>query len=198
MPCSKRVFDILVSIIGLVLLGPFLGVIAILVKAEDGGSIIFKQSRIGFRGVPFIMYKFRTMSVDAGGYGSLLTVKGDESITGIGNVLRKYKIDELPQLFNVFKGDMSLVGPRPEVEKYVRLYSQEQIPVLELVPGITDVASLQYREENEILSMSDNPEKEYIEKIMPDKIRMNLGYAQKNTLWTDMEIILHTVFSIIK
>lgn len=143
------------------------------------------------------MYKFRTMVVDAEKKGNLLTVGGDPRITKSGRLLRKFKLDELPQLINVIKGEMSLVGPRPEVEKYVNLYTNEQREVLNLYPGITDPASIEYVNESELLAQSSDPEKLYVEKIMPEKIRINLEYARKASWWTDFLVIVKTLARII-
>ncbi|MDN5332052.1 MAG: hypothetical protein PWP45_1277 [Tepidanaerobacteraceae bacterium] len=191
---SKRLFDIFWSFIGLILLLPLFVIVAVLIKIEDGGPVFFRQERIGFKGKKFKIWKFRTMVVDAEKKGKQITVSNDPRITKIGRLLRKYKIDELPQLINVLKGDMSLVGPRPEVERYVRLYNDEQKQVLNFVPGITDPASLAFRNENELLSLEKDPEKFYIEEIMPIKIKMNLDYLKKANLWTDFVVIIKTIF----
>ncbi|MBC7361713.1 MAG: sugar transferase [Candidatus Aminicenantes bacterium] len=193
---SKRIFDILFSLFGLAFLLPLFFFIGLLIKLEDGRQIFFIQKRIGYQGKPFLMWKFRTMVVDAEKRGNLITVGKDPRITKIGHFLRKYKLDELPQLFNVLKGEMSLVGPRPEVEKYVKLYNIQQKQVLELVPGITDPASIKYFDENEILSQADDPEKVYVEKIMPEKIKLNLEYAKEASCWKDFLIIIKTIFKI--
>jgi len=191
---SKRLFDLFWSALGILLLSPvFLG-IALAIKLDDGGPVFFRQSRIGYNGRPFTMWKFRTMVVDAAQRGGLLTVEGDPRITRVGRWLRKTKLDELPQVWNVLKGEMSFVGPRPEVSKYVALYSEAQRRVLELVPGITDPASIRFRHENELLALSPDPERTYIEVVMPEKIRLNLEYAQKSTIWSDFFIILQTFF----
>jgi lipopolysaccharide/colanic/teichoic acid biosynthesis glycosyltransferase len=195
---EKRAFDFIFSTLGLVFLFPFFFIIALLIKIEDGGPVLFIQKRIGYRGRPFFMYKFRTMVVDADKKGNLLTVGGDPRITKSGRLLRKFKLDELPQLINVLKGEMSLVGPRPEVEKYVNLYTNEQREVLNLYPGITDPASIKYVDENEVLEKAEDPERVYIEKIMPEKIRLNLEYAKNATVITDFMVIIKTLFEIIK
>jgi len=194
---EKRVFDFICSALGLVILFPIFIIIALLIKIEDGGPILFIQKRIGYRGRPFFMYKFRTMVVDAEKKGYLLTVGGDPRITKIGTLLRRFKLDELPQLINVLKGEMSFVGPRPEVEKYVNLYTNEQREVLNLYPGITDPASIEYVKESELLAQSINPEKLYIEKIMPEKIRLNLEYARRASCWADFLVIIKTLARII-
>lgn len=191
---SKRIFDLFWSLSGLPFLIPVFLVIGLLIKIEDGGPVFFKQKRIGYKGKPFIMWKFRTMVVDAEKIGNLLTVGKDPRITRTGYYLRKFKLDELPQLFNVIKGEMSLVGPRPEVEKYVKLYSPEEYKVLDLLPGMTDPASLKYIDESEILAQSSDPEYTYINEVMPEKIRLNLEYAEKASLWTDFLVIIKTFF----
>ncbi len=191
---SKRIFDLFWTLSGLPFLIPVFLVIGLLIKIEDGGPVFFKQKRIGYKGKPFIMWKFRTMVVDAEKIGNLLTVGKDPRITRTGYYLRKFKLDELPQLFNVIKGEMSLVGPRPEVEKYVKLYSPEEYKVLDLLPGMTDPASLKYIDESEILAQSSDPEYTYINEVMPEKIRLNLEYAEKASLWTDFLVIIKTFF----
>ena len=189
---GKRAFDIFASGAGLVLLSPFLLIIAVLISVQDGGGAIFAQKRIGRDGKPFRMFKFRSMVLDAERRGLQLTVGEDQRITRIGRWLRKLKFDELPQLFNVLRGEMSLVGPRPEVPRYVELYDEQQKQVLQLLPGITDPASIAYANESEILAQSSNPEAVYINRIVPDKIRLNLEYAKAATLWSDVMIILGT------
>ena len=175
---------------------PLFVIVALLIKIEDGGPVFFVQKRIGYKGKAFYMWKFRTMVIDAEKKGGLITVGKDPRITRIGYYLRKFKLDEFPQLFNVLKGEMSLVGPRPEVEKYVMLYNSEQREVLNLIPGMTDPASIKYVNENEILAQADDPEKVYIEQVMPEKIRLNLEYAEKATCCSDFLIIIKTFFRI--
>lgn len=192
----KRIFDLFFTLIGLPFLLPFLAIIALMIKLEDGGPVFFIQRRIGYKGKPFYMWKFRTMVIDAEKNGSLITVGNDPRITRVGYFLRKYKLDEFPQLLNVLKGEMSLVGPRPEVEKYVMLYNSEQRKVLNIIPGMTDPASIKYVNENEILAQAKDPEKIYIEKVMPEKIKLNLEYAEKATCWSDFLIIIKTFFRI--
>jgi len=192
----KRIFDLFFILIGLPFLLPFLAIIALMIKLEDGGPVFFIQRRIGYKGKPFYMWKFRTMVIDAEKKGSLITVGNDPRITRVGYFLRKYKLDEFPQLLNVLKGEMSLVGPRPEVEKYVVLYNSEQRKVLDIIPGMTDPASIKYVNENEILAQANDPEKIYIDKVMPEKIKINLEYAEKATCWSDFLIIIKTFFRI--
>lgn len=196
MKWSKRLFDLFWSLLGLAVLWPLFLLIALLIKLEDGGPVFFRQERVGYKGHPFHIWKFRTMVVDAEKRGKLLTVGRDPRITRVGYWLRRFKIDELPQLINVTLGQMSLVGPRPEVPQYVALYTPEQREVLELVPGITDPASIAYRHENDLLACSPDPERTYIEEIMPEKIRLNLEYARRATIWTDLVVILQTIISL--
>ena len=194
----KRAFDLLACIPALLLLSPVLLVIAVLIKIESKGPVLYLQERIGKDLKPFLICKFRTMVTDADRKG-LLTVGGrDPRITNIGYYLRKFKMDELPQLFNVITGEMSIVGPRPEVRKYVELYSPEQRRVLSVKPGITDYASIAYVNENEILGNSTDPEKTYIEQIMPEKLELNMKYIAEKSLMTDVKIILRTLLSIVK
>lgn len=190
---AKRAFDLFWSLSGLAVLSPLFLLIALLVKLEDRGPVFFRQERVGHRGRSFRIWKFRTMVVDADRMGRPLTVGRDPRITRVGYWLRKFKLDELPQLINVVRGEMSLVGPRPEVPRYVALYTLEQRKVLELVPGITDPASIRYRNESEVLARSPDPERTYIEEVMPEKIRLNLEYARRATLWSDFVVIVRTL-----
>ena len=193
-----RFFDILLSVIGLLLFSPLLILIYIIIRCGSRGPGFYKQNRIGKGGVPFRLIKFRTMRIGSD-KGRLITVGGrDTRITKVGYYLRKYKLDELPQLWNVLKGDMSLVGPRPEVEKYVRLYTPEQLVVLNIRPGITDYASIAFSNENEILGKAENPARMYIEEIMPQKINYNLKYINNPSLKEYFKIILLTFSKIIK
>lgn len=189
----KRIFDIVVSFVGLVILSPLFLILAIAIARDSKGPVFFKQTRVGRNGVPFKIYKFRTMVEDAEARGMQLTVGDDSRITNVGTFLRKTKIDELPQLINVFKGEMSFVGPRPEVPKYVGLYTEDQRQVLMVRPGITDLASIEYRNESELLATADNPEKVYIEEVMPRKIELNKEYIRNMSLVSDMRIILKTI-----
>lgn len=194
----KRCFDITVSFIGIIfLLLPF-AVIAILIKATSEGPVFFRQTRVGKNGKEFRIYKFRTMVSDAEKKGLQITVGQDSRITGIGKVLRKTKADELPQLFNVFVGQMSFVGPRPEVPHYVEMYNDYQKNVLRLRPGITELASIVYRDENGLLAESEDPEKTYIEEIMPKKIELNMKYFQKMNVFYDIYLIFKTFAAILK
>lgn len=193
-----RFFDILFSGIGLIILSPLFLVLYILIRLESKGGGFYSQQRIGKDGVPFNLYKFRSMRKDADKKG-LITVGGhDPRITKIGYFIRKYKLDELPQLFNVLKGDMSLVGPRPEVEKYTKLYTPEQRKVLSVVPGITDWASIEYVDENVILGKAEDPDKAYIEQVMPDKIKYNMKYINNRSVGEYFKIIFTTFYRIIR
>lgn len=190
----KRFFDIVVSTFGIIITSPILLVVSILIKLTSKGPVFYKQERIGKHGVPFFILKFRTMVVNADTQGLKITVGGDKRITGIGKALRKSKLDELPQLFNVFAGQMSLVGPRPEVAEYVAMYTEEQRKVLSVKPGITDYASVCFRNENEILARAEDPQKEYIEHIMPLKLRYNAKYIEEMGVLTDLKIIFLTAY----
>ncbi|MCI6160628.1 MAG: sugar transferase [Prevotellaceae bacterium] len=193
-----RFFDILFSALGILILSPVFVLVYILVWGSSKGSGFFSQKRVGKDGVLFELYKFRTMKTDSE-KGGLLTVGGrDSRITRIGYFLRKYKLDELPQLWNVLKGDMSLVGPRPEVERYTSLYTEEQREVLKVRPGITDYASIEYIDENEILDKADDPDRVYIEQIMPDKIRYNMKYIHNHSVREYFKIIFLTLWGIVR
>ena len=193
-----RFFDFILSLVGLVVLAPIFIVLAIWIKIDSTGPVFYKQIRVGQSGIDFGLFKFRSMVVDADKKG-LITVGGrDPRITRSGYFIRKYKLDELPQLINVLVGDMSLVGPRPEVRKYVDLYTDEQQKVLSVKPGITDYASIEYMDENEILGKSNDPEKTYIEEIMPEKIKYNMKYIQNKNLFEYFKIILLTVLKIVR
>lgn len=195
---GKRLFDIFFSLIGLVILFiPFL-IIAVLISIDSKGGVFYKQKRVGKDGVDFGLLKFRSMASGSDKSG-LLTVGGrDSRITKIGYTLRKYKIDELPQLINVLLGDMSLVGPRPEVRKYVELYNSDQKRVLSVKPGITDYASIEFSNENELLGKAENPEEVYINEIMPAKLKLNLKYIAEQGIRTDLKIIFSTIGKIVR
>ncbi len=193
-----RFFDFILSLVGLVVLAPIFIVLAIWIKIDSKGSVFYKQVRVGQNGIDFGLFKFRSMVVDADKKG-LITVGGrDPRITRSGYFIRKYKLDELPQLINVLVGDMSLVGPRPEVRKYVDLYTYEQQKVLSVKPGITDYASIEYMDENEILGKSSDPEKTYIEEIMPEKIKYNMKYIQNKNVSEYFKIIFLTLLKIVR
>lgn len=189
----KRAFDIVFSSFGLVVCLPLILAISGLLLATEGRPIFFRQARVGYRGKPFRIWKFRTMVRDAEKLGKPLTAGGDARVTRLGAWLRATKLDELPQLINVLVGDMSFVGPRPEVARYVDCYSTEQRRVLELTPGITDAASIQYRHEERLLAGEADPEKVYISTIVPDKIRLNLEYARNANVLRDCVIICRTL-----
>lgn len=192
-----RMLDVLFSFLGIILLSPFFLLTALFIKLSSSGPILYKQSRIGLNGADFSVYKFRTMLLNSDKLG-LITVGGrDPRVTSIGYYLRKFKLDELPQLINVFLGDMSIVGPRPEVKKYVDLYTEEQKKVLFIRPGLTDWASIIYRDENVILGESSDPEKDYIEKVMPDKLNYNLIYIENYGPLEYFKIIFKTLWHIV-
>jgi lipopolysaccharide/colanic/teichoic acid biosynthesis glycosyltransferase len=193
----KRAFDLIFSLAGLIILSPLFLIIAIIIKSDSQGSVFYRQIRVGKDNRDFNLLKFRTMSTGSDKSG-LLTIGGrDSRITNSGYFLRRYKLDELPQLINILRGDMSFVGPRPEVRKYVELYNDEQRKVLAVKPGITDVASIKYKNENELLEQSDNPEDFYIKEIMPDKIRLNLEYLNQRSFAKDVGIIFKTLRAIV-
>lgn len=188
----KRLFDIFLSGFGLILLSPLFLVIAIWIKLDSRGPIFYRQVRVGRNNSEFRIFKFRSMRIGSD-KGSLVTIGGrDPRITRSGYFIRKFKIDELPQLINVFIGDMSLVGPRPEVRHYVNYWTPEQMHVLDVRPGITDPASIKFRNENELLAKADDPEKYYIEVIMQEKIRLYLDYVEKSSFWYDIKLIFQT------
>jgi lipopolysaccharide/colanic/teichoic acid biosynthesis glycosyltransferase len=189
----KRPLDVTASFVGLVILSPLFALIAVLIKLEGDGPVFFRQDRVGRAGRSFRIWKFRTMRADAERHGGPLTVGNDPRITEVGHALRRYKLDELPQLLNVLAGEMSLVGPRPEVARYVALYTADQRRVLELVPGITDPASIAYRDEAAVLAGHSDAETVYVNEVMPAKIRLNLEYAGRATLGSDLLLILQTI-----
>jgi lipopolysaccharide/colanic/teichoic acid biosynthesis glycosyltransferase len=194
----KRVFDVFFAGLGSVVLLPLFCFIGVLVLLDSKGGVFYRQLRVGKNEVQFKLLKFRTMKPKSD-HGSLITVgQRDQRITRIGYYLRKYKLDELPQLVNVLLGDMSLVGPRPEVMHYVNHYTPEQRKVLSVKPGITDYASLKYFDESKLLGQSEDPEKTYLEEIMPEKIRINLQYIASHGVLTDVKIILLTLFKIFR
>jgi lipopolysaccharide/colanic/teichoic acid biosynthesis glycosyltransferase len=192
-----RFFDVLFSLIGLVLLFPVFVVLSLFINLTSKGGVFYLQQRIGRNSEPFMLYKFRSMYVSSDKAGLLTVGKKDPRITPIGYFIRKYKLDELPQLFNVIKGEMSLVGPRPEVEKYTRLYTNEQKKVLSVVPGITDYASIHFSNENELLDAVSNPEEYYINEIMPEKLKLNLIYINHYNLKNYFTIIFKTLLKIL-
>lgn len=195
---AKRFFDIVAATLGLLILLPLLMVVAVAIALDSKGPILFLQQRIGKGGEPFFLFKFRTMHVGAD-KGTAITVGNrDPRITTIGYYLRKIKMDELPQLINVLKGEMSFVGPRPEVKKFVDLYTPEQRRVLDVAPGMTDYASILFRNENELLNGKSDPVAFYVDHIMPQKLQLNLKYIDSNNLWIDIKILFKTLVVIFR
>lgn len=194
--CLKRTFDILFSSIGLLMLLPVFLVMALWIKADSEGPVFYRQVRVGMHGKLFRIFKFRSMRLGSDKASQITIGERDSRITRSGIIIRKYKLDELPQLINVFIGDMSFVGPRPEVPKYVDLYTEAQRHVLDVRPGITDMASIKYINENELLGKANNPEDYYIHTIMPDKLSINLEYVKNNSFMDDVTIIFKTLSKI--
>lgn len=194
---TKRIFDIAVTLVVGIILFPIALIVSVMILLECGGGVFFKQERIGLHGKPFYLWKFRTMKKNAETRGQLTIGMKDDRITKLGTFLRKYKLDEIPQLINVLMGQMSLVGPRPEVKKYVDLYNEEQLKILNAKPGITDYASLEYFKENEILGNATDPEKAYIEEIMPHKLRINQKFLRSSGLAQDMNVLYLTALRIL-
>ncbi|EOU1502349.1 sugar transferase [Clostridium perfringens] len=195
---AKRTFDLFFSLIGIIITIPILILVSIMIKLTSKGPIIFKQERVGKNKKIFYIYKFRTMTdCDDRASDRQVTVINDQRITRIGRILRKYKIDELPQLYNVLKGDMSFVGPRPEVKKYVKFYEEEYDEILKIKPGITDLASIEYIDENTIISKYSDPEKVYIEEVLPKKLMLNKRYIEEMSIKNDILLILKTIKKII-
>jgi lipopolysaccharide/colanic/teichoic acid biosynthesis glycosyltransferase len=190
----KHAFDLIFAIGGLLFLSPVFALLAMAVKLSDTGPVFYRQPRVGQGGRLFAILKFRSMVLNAEKLGISVTKEGDPRVTRIGRFLRKTKLDELPQLWNVLRGDMSFVGPRPEVPRYVAHYTTEQRQVLALKPGITDLATLEFRNEEELLRTAEDTEKFYLEYCVPRKIELNLAYARQATIWKDVKIILKTVF----
>lgn len=189
----KRLFDVISSLLVLVIFSPFFLLISALIVVDSPGGVLFRQKRIGKGGRQFNLYKFRSMYCDAEKKGQLTVGGRDSRITRVGYWLRKYKLDEYPQLINVLKADMSVVGPRPEVPKYTSLYNEEQKEVLSVSPGLTDYASLEYIDENRLLGKAEDPETTYIKQIMPDKLELNLRYLKKRSFTVDLKIIFSTI-----
>lgn len=194
----KRLFDIAASGLGLIILSPLFIILAIWIKLDSKGPVFYRQVRVGYKNKDFRIFKFRSMRVGAD-KGSLVTIGGrDPRVTKSGYWIRKFKLDELPQLINVFIGDMSLVGPRPEVRHYVDYWTPEQMHVLDVRPGITDPASIKFRNENELMEKAEDPEKYYIEVIMQEKIKLYLKYVEKHSFWYDLGLIFKTFWVIVK
>ena len=193
----KRLFDIVASGLGLIVLSPLFLILVIWIKLDSKGPVFYRQVRVGYKNKDFRIFKFRSMRVGAD-KGSLVTIGGrDPRVTKSGYWIRKFKLDELPQLINVFLGDMSLVGPRPEVRHYVDYWTPEQMHVLDVRPGITDPASIKFRNENELMEQAEDPEKYYIEVIMQEKIKLYLEYVEKHSFWYDLGLIFKTFFVIV-
>jgi lipopolysaccharide/colanic/teichoic acid biosynthesis glycosyltransferase len=189
----KRLFDVIVATISLIVLGPILLVLGLLIRLDSPGPIFYRGERVGKDGVVFKMYKLRTMVLGADALGPMLTRGHDPRITRLGRALRKWKIDETPQLLNVLRGEMSLVGPRPEAISYVKHFNQDQLRVLSVKPGITGPAQVRFRHEEALLQQCANLEEEYIKEIMPRKLKLDLAYVQNHTLLQDLYIIVQTV-----
>lgn len=190
----KRLFDVVCSFFGLLVLSPLFVFLSLWVGLGSKGGVFYKQKRVGRFNKDFTLYKFRSMRVGSDKKG-LLTIGGKDSrVTKAGFFIRKYKLDELPQLLNVLKGDMSFVGPRPEVRKYVDMYTERQLKVLDVRPGITDLASIKYRNENDLLAAADNPEQYYIDFVMQDKLALNLQYIETRSFFGDIKLIFRTIF----
>jgi len=192
----KRVFDFVVSAFGIVVLFPLLILTALLVKLDSPGPVLFKQQRMGTGFRPFWIYKFRTMRKSLE-QGPNITIGNDPRITGIGRLLRQTKIDELPQLINILRGEMSFVGPRPELPQYVQLYRNEYQQILTVRPGLTDLASLKYRDEAALLANAENPEEEYVKRVLPDKITLARDYIQRASFFFDLRLILKTILQLV-
>lgn len=190
---GKRLFDLFAAAIGILFLAPLLLLIGLVILIFDGSPVFYRQRRVGRGGQHFSMLKFRTMTVGADRQGGLLTVGQDPRVTRLGAVLRKFKLDELPQLFNVLVGEMSLVGPRPEVPKYTSLYREGQKAILNLKPGITDISTVLFRRESDLLGCAEDPEQFYIHHLLPHKVAISMEYARQATLWSDLAIIFRTL-----
>jgi len=194
----KRSFDLVCALLGMIALGPVLAWIAWRIRREDGGPVFYRGLRVGLHGKSFRIFKFRTMVMDAEKQGASSTSDDDTRITRIGKFLRKYKLDELPQLINVLKGEMSLVGPRPEVKRFTDLFSEEERAILTVRPGITDWASIWNSDEGALLKGSLDPDKDYLEKIRPEKIRLQLKYVTERSFWIDLRIIAQTLLKVFR
>lgn len=194
----KRIFDFLSSLIGVIVLSPLLLIISILIKMDSRGPVFYRGLRAGKNKKPFKIFKFRTLVINADKIGGPSTSDNDPRMTKIGKFLRKHKLDELPQLFNIIKGEMSIVGPRPEVLEYAKLYNKEEEIVFTVRPGITDLASLWNSDEGAILKGSPDPEKTYLEKIRPEKVRLQMKYVKERTFLNDIKIIFKTIKKIFR
>ena len=194
----KRLFDVVAAVVGLLVLSPLFALVALAIKLTSRGPVFFRQERVGRDFRPFRIYKFRTMVVDAPKLGGQITAGRDPRITSIGHLLRKTKLDELPQLLNVLSGEMSLVGPRPEVPKYVEMFRPQFAEVLSVRPGITDLASVKYRDENEILGRADDPEAAYVNQVLPDKLALATEYVRRASFWFDVRLIFATFWKVMR
>jgi lipopolysaccharide/colanic/teichoic acid biosynthesis glycosyltransferase len=194
----KRTFDLMVAATALLLLSPELAIVAIAIRLTSRGPVIFRQKRMGRGFKPFQICKFRSMTADAPSRGPPITAGEDPRITRVGRFLRETKIDELPQLFNVLKGEMSLVGPRPEVCRYVELFRQDYATILQVRPGITDLASIEYCDEAALLGQAQDPDREYIERVLPEKIRLAKEYVRRASFWFDLTLILRTFWALVR
>jgi len=195
---ARRAFDLIASTTGIVVFSPLLLLAAVTVKLSSRGPVLFRQRRVGRNFQEFTILKFRTMTVDAPQRGLQITAGGDHRITRVGHILRRSKIDELPQLFNVVRGDMSLVGPRPEVRRYVEMFREEYQTILQVRPGITDLASIAFRNESELLRLADDPEQAYIKDILPCKLRLSRQYVERATFRYDLAIIFRTLIQLFR
>lgn len=199
MSWDKRLFDVVGSSVGIILLSPIFALIAVAIKLDSSGEVFFRQTRVGKGGHHFQVYKFRTMISNQSKTSAQITIMGDARITKIGKTLRHFKLDELPQLLNVFKNEMSLVGPRPEVPKYMKFYSKNQRNlILSVQPGITDLAAIEFRNESELLSKSEDPNQTYIQEIMPIKFKYYEKYIHNMSVTADIKIIINTIIAILK
>jgi lipopolysaccharide/colanic/teichoic acid biosynthesis glycosyltransferase len=194
----KRLFDIVAASLGLVLLAPLLLLVSLLIKLDSAGPALFRQERMGRGFHPFWIYKFRTMVQEAPAQGGPITFGADPRITRVGRILRKTKIDEFPQLINVLKGEMSLVGPRPEVRRYVEMFREAYEEILQVPPGITDLASLKYRDEAEVLGCAANPEEAYVRHVLPEKLQLAKEYVRRSSLLFDVMLILKTLLKLFR
>jgi lipopolysaccharide/colanic/teichoic acid biosynthesis glycosyltransferase len=193
----KRMFDIVGAGLALIALAPLFALVALLIKLDSAGPILFKQERVGKGFRPFLIYKFRTMVKDAPRLGASITYGSDSRITRTGRILRKIKLDELPQLINVLKGEMSLVGPRPEVREYVELFRADYTAILTVRPGITDLASIKYRDEAAFLGAAADPERQYVTHVLPDKIQLAKDYLRETSFFFDLSLMLKTIFKLV-
>jgi lipopolysaccharide/colanic/teichoic acid biosynthesis glycosyltransferase len=195
---AKRGMDVVLAMIGLIALSPVMAAIAIAIRLDSAGPALFRQQRLGRFGVEFVMFKFRSMRLAPAAQAPQVTAAGDQRVTRVGRFLRRYKVDELPQLLNVLNGDMSLVGPRPEVRRYAEYYPVEYEYILSIRPGITDFASLEFRHEEELLARSADPERTYVREVLPAKIHLYLRYLEERSLPTDLFLVARTIRSVLE